>query len=94
MSDFHDYEPNLEFDDSDLLQQKHPENDDELELPEVDRQHTPNTYIESPMSGNAVIYLLLLFLDIYISRWFHEKINLTQVSLDRNVQILRGLTQQ
>ena len=61
MSDFHDYEPNLEFDDSDLLQQKHPENDDELELPEVDRQHTPNTYIESPMSGNVVIYLLLLF---------------------------------
>ena len=56
LSDFHDYEPNLEFDDSDLLQQKHPENDDELELPEVDRQHTPNTYIESPMSGNAVIY--------------------------------------
>ena len=28
LSDFHDYEPNLEFDDSDLLQQKHPENDD------------------------------------------------------------------
>ena len=29
LSDFHDYEPNLEFDDSDLLQQKHPENDDD-----------------------------------------------------------------
>jgi hypothetical protein len=28
LSDFHDYEPNLEFDDSDLLQQKHPEHDD------------------------------------------------------------------
>ena len=54
MSDFHDYEPNLEFDDSDLLQQKHPENDDELELPEVDRQHTPNTYIESPMSDGTI----------------------------------------
>ena len=54
LSDFHDYEPNLEFDDSDLLQQKHPENDDELELPEVDRQHTPNTYIESPMSDGTI----------------------------------------
>ena len=28
LSDFHDYEPNLEFDDSDLLQSKHPENDE------------------------------------------------------------------
>ena len=25
LSDFHDYEPNLEFDDSDLLNQQHPE---------------------------------------------------------------------
>ena len=54
LSDFHDYEPNLEFDDSDLLQTKHPENDDELELPEVDRQNTPNTYIESPMSDGTI----------------------------------------
>lgn len=29
LSDFHDYEPDLEFDDSDLLHQRHPENDDE-----------------------------------------------------------------
>ena len=28
---------------------------------------------------------------ILISLWFHEKINLTQVSLDMNIQILRGL---
>ena len=54
----------LEFDDSDLLQQKHPENDDELELP--DRQHTPNTYIESPMSGN-IIYL---FIFVFMWNWF------------------------
>ncbi len=32
LSDFHDYEPNLEFDDSDLLQQKHPEHDDGNDL--------------------------------------------------------------
>ena len=30
LSDFHDYEPQLEFDDSDL-QQKHPEHDDDGE---------------------------------------------------------------
>ena len=36
----------------------------------------------------------IFFFQIYISLWFHEKINLTQVSLDMNVQILRGLTQQ
>jgi len=57
LSDFHDYEPNLEFDDSDLLQQKHPENDDELELPEVDRTvgaGSPNEYIESPMSDGTI----------------------------------------
>ena len=28
LSDFHDYEPNLEFDDSDLLNQQHPENEE------------------------------------------------------------------
>jgi hypothetical protein len=34
LSDFHDYEPNLEFDDSDLLQHKHPEIDDgEMRFP-------------------------------------------------------------
>ena len=62
LSDCHDYEPNLEFDDSDLLQQKHPENDDEEEIedvqqfamPEVDRQNTPNTFIESPMSDGTI----------------------------------------
>jgi len=57
LSDFHDYEPNLEFDDSDLLQQKHPENDDELELPEDDRAvgaGTPCEYIESPMSDGTI----------------------------------------
>jgi hypothetical protein len=35
LSDFHDYEPNLEFDDSDLLQQKHPENDDGKMIPNL-----------------------------------------------------------
>jgi Rho GTPase-activating protein 1 len=56
LSDFHDYEPNLEFDDSDLLQQKHPENDDDFDLPEVDRHGsgTPNDYIESPMSDGTI----------------------------------------
>lgn len=56
LSDFHDYEPNLEFDDSDLLQQKHPENDDDYDLPEVDRRiaGTPNEFIESPMSDGTI----------------------------------------
>ena len=34
------------------------------------------------------------FFQTYISLLFHEKINRTQVSLDMNIQILRGLTQQ
>lgn len=54
LSDFHDYEPNLEFDDSDLLQTKHPEND-EYDLPEEDRRHGPSgDFLESPMSDGTI----------------------------------------
>ena len=57
LSDFHDYEPNLEFDDSDLLQQKDEaeveEDVNELELAPDHRVKTPS-FIESPMSDGTI----------------------------------------
>ncbi|XP_040564166.1 rho GTPase-activating protein 1 isoform X2 [Lepeophtheirus salmonis] len=56
LSDYHDYEPNLEFDDSDLLQQQHPEPEDEddFDFVEVEPQGPPVDYIESPMSDGTI----------------------------------------
>lgn len=54
LSDFHDYEPNLEFDDSDLLQQKHPENDDDFDFIEDDSQIQGSDYLQSPMSDGTI----------------------------------------
>lgn len=61
LSDFHDYEPNLEFDDSDLLQQKHPENDDDEDFEDLQskadgsKAAMPSSeYIQSPMSDGTI----------------------------------------
>eukprot|EP00096_Caligus_rogercresseyi_P005523 TRINITY_DN2117_c0_g1_i2.p1 TRINITY_DN2117_c0_g1~~TRINITY_DN2117_c0_g1_i2.p1 ORF type:complete len:496 (+),score=140.44 TRINITY_DN2117_c0_g1_i2:190-1677(+) len=57
LSDYHDYEPNLEFDDSDLLQQQHPEPEDEDDFDFVKVEPCgppPVDYIESPMSDGTI----------------------------------------
>jgi len=57
LSDFHDYEPNLEFDDSDLLQSKHPENDEpedeDDELGEGEEKAAP-TFLGSPLTDGTI----------------------------------------
>jgi len=52
LSDFHDYEPNLEFDDSDLLQSKHPEHEGPDDLNEV--EDDKSTFLESPMTDGTI----------------------------------------
>merc|ERR1719495_1450288 len=54
LSDFHDYEPNLEFDDSDLLQSKHPENEGpEEDVEELEQKSAP-TFLGSPLTDGTI----------------------------------------
>jgi len=54
LSDFHDYEPNLEFDDSDLLQTKHPENEGPDEDVEELEQKSAPTFLGSPLTDGTI----------------------------------------
>jgi len=55
LSDFHDYEPNLEFDDSDLLQTKHPENEGpDEEVEEGLEEKAAPTFLGSPLTDGTI----------------------------------------